>query len=140
MEEVGPPETVDPSEMVSHSEIVDSPVYCMLRRSERERRKPDRYGFQCNVTDVKEPNCVSDALTNHEWADAIKAEIDSLHENDVWELVELTKDRKPVGSKWVFKVKTNADGSFERYKACLVAQGYSQKEGLDYDETFSPVV
>ena len=65
----------------------------MLRRSEHERRKPDRYGFQCNVTDDKEPNCVSDALTNHEWADTIKAEIDSLHENDVWELVELTKDR-----------------------------------------------
>ena len=42
---------------------------------------------------------VSDDLTNHEWADAMKAEIDSLHENDVWELVELPKDRKPVGSK-----------------------------------------
>ena len=114
--------------MVSPSEIVDSPV-SVLRRSERERRKPDRYGFQCNLTDVKEPNCVSDALTNHEWADAMKAEIDSLHENDVWKLVKLPKDRKPVGSKWVFKVKTNADGSFEICKARLVAQ-----------ETFSPVV
>ena len=66
--------------------------------------------------------------------------MDSLHENIVWELVELPKDRKPVGSKWVFKVKINADGSVERCKARLVAQGYSQKEGLDYDETFSPVV
>ena len=83
--------------MVSPSERVDSPV-SVLRCSEHERRKPDQYGFQCNLTGVKEPNFVSDALTNHEWADAMEAEIDSLHDNDVWELVELPKDRKPVGS------------------------------------------
>ena len=70
----------------------------------------------------------------------MKSEIDCLHSNNVWELVELPTVRKAVGSKLVFKVKTNAGGSFERCKAWLVAQGYSQKEGLDYDETFSPVV
>ena len=64
----------------------------------------------------------------------------SVQENDVWELVDLPEDRKPVGSKWVFKVKTNADGHIERYKARLVAQGFSQKFGTDYNETFSPVV
>ena len=67
------------------------------------------------------------------------AEIDSLHQHNVWDLVELPKECKLVGSKWVFKVKTNADGSTERFKARLVAQGYTQREGLDYDETFSPV-
>ena len=70
----------------------------------------------------------------------MKAKIDSLHQHNVWDLVELPEGRKPVGSKWVFKVKTNADGSTERFKARLVAQGYTQREGLDYDETFSPVV
>ena len=64
----------------------------------------------------------------------------SLQDNDVWELVDLPKNRKPVGSKWVFKTKTDADGHIERYEARLVAQGFSQKFGTDYDETFSPVV
>jgi hypothetical protein len=70
----------------------------------------------------------------------MQQEIDSLNEHDVYELVELPNERKAVGCKWVFKVKRNADGSVERYKARLVAQGFSQKYGEDYDETFSPVV
>ena len=67
-------------------------------------------------------------------------EMDSIYSNDVWDLVELPTDCKPVGSKWVFKRKTNADGSIERYKVRLVAQGFSQRCGCDYDETFSPVI
>ena len=74
------------------------------------------------------------------WLEAMEKEMTSLQNNDVWELVDLPEDRKPVGSKWVFKAKTNADGHIERYKARLVAQRYSQKFGTDYDETFSPVV
>ena len=112
----------------------------LLRRSERERKQTELYGQRCNVTDFKEPKSVSEAQTNHKWLDAMENEIGSLHDNNVWELVELPEDRKAVGSKWVFKVKTNADGSIERCKARLVAQGYSQQEGLDYDETFSPAV
>ena len=92
-----------------------------------------------DTPDVKEPRSVSDA-NNQEWVDAMKAEIHSLHDNHVWELVQLPEGRRPVGSKWVYKVKMNGDGSIERCKARLVAQGYSQKEGHDYDETFSPVV
>ena len=57
----------------------------------------------------------------------------------MWELVELPDGRKPVGSRWVFKVKRNEHGEVERYKARLVAQGFTQVKGADYDETFSPV-
>ena len=66
--------------------------------------------------------------------------MDSLHKHNVFNLVELLNGRKAIGSKWVFRVKHNADGSVERCKARLVAQGCSQKHGVDYDETFSPVV
>ena len=70
----------------------------------------------------------------------MKKEMESLYENELWDLVEPPKGRKIVMSKWVFKEKMGADGTTERYKARLVAQGFSQKRGFDYDETFSPVV
>ena len=72
--------------------------------------------------------------------EAMKNEIDSLKGNDVWHLVKLPEGRKAVGSKWVFKTKHDAEGNIERYKARLVAQGYNQKYGIDYDESFCPVV
>ena len=68
-----------------------------------------------------------------------KKKIQDLKQNQTWDLVLRPKDVKPISSKWVYKVKTCADGLVERYKACLVAQGSSQQYGLDYDETFSPV-
>ena len=67
-------------------------------------------------------------------------EINSPHKHGVWALTELPEGRKVIVRKWVFKVKHNADGSVEKHKARLVAQGFSQKYGVDYNETFSPVV
>ena len=69
----------------------------------------------------------------------MRAEMKSLKENDVWELVELPSGWKTVGSKWVFKTKIGESGTVEHYKARLVAQGYTQRYGADYDETFCPV-
>ena len=63
--------------------------------------------------------------------EAMNKEMVSLKTNDVYDLVELPKDRKAVGSKWVYKRKIKADGSVERYKARLVAQGFSQRAGQD---------
>ena len=69
----------------------------------------------------------------------MEAELESLHKNQVWELSELPPGRKAVGSR-VCKQKCDADGNVERYKERLIAQGYNQKYGIDYDETFRPVV
>lgn len=112
------------------------------RRSMRPRNFPDYYGLSAKLVKV-EPSTVEEAMNSREkdqWIGAMQKEMDSLQENNVWELTELPEGRQLVGSKWVFKTKTDADGKVERYKARLVAQGFSQKPGCDYDETFCPVV
>ena len=127
----------------SEREDTEAPA---LRRSTRESRRPDYYGVRVDVftaAELQEPRTVHEALScpeEEQWKAAMQKEMESIYSNDVWDLVVLPKDRKPVGSKWVFKKKTKVDGSIERYKARLVAQGFSQKPGLDYDETFSPVI
>ena len=70
---------------------------------------------------------------------AADAEYKSLMENKTWELVKLPEGRRAIGCKWVFRVKYDSNGQVERFKGRLVAQGYSQKYGIDYDETFFPV-
>ncbi|MCO5581578.1 hypothetical protein L7F22_035466 [Adiantum nelumboides] len=68
----------------------------------------------------------------------MQQEIDSIHKNHTWDLVDLPTGKKPIGTKWVFKVKRKQDGSVDRYKARLVAKVYAQRKGIDYDETFAP--
>ena len=113
-----------------------------LRRSQRVTGKPDRYGDWINSV-VTEPTTVGEALSCAEkknWKEAMDAEMNSLHTNHVWDLVPPSKDQKLVKCKWVFKCKCGENGMVQRYKARLVAQGYSQRPGIDYDETFAPVV
>lgn len=67
-------------------------------------------------------------------------EINALLKNQIWSLVIPTASRNLVGCKWVFRIKRNSDSSLERYKAYLVAKGFHQHPGIDYAETFSPIV
>lgn len=77
---------------------------------------------------------------SNEWKSAIATEMDALKRNKTWIEVDQPKDRKLIDSKWVFKIKRLANGDIDKFKARVVAKGFSQIQGRDYDETFAPVV
>ncbi|GJX25295.1 putative RNA-directed DNA polymerase [Tanacetum coccineum] len=97
----------------------------------------------CFVTELNknhEPKTFYEASKHTHWVDAMNKEMAALLKNDTWEIIDLPKGRKVIGSKWIWKLKFKSSGDIERYKARLVAQGFGQKEWIDYEETFSPVV
>ena len=142
---------MDPQELIIHEPIVD--VLLPPHRSSRISRPPVRY-MDMLTEEVKkiffigdkdygdDPNTFDEVMTDidfKKWLDAIKSEIDSMHSNQVWTLVDPSEDIIPIGCKWIYKKKIGIDGTVETYKARLVAKGYSQREGIDYQETFSSV-
>ncbi|KAK1652551.1 hypothetical protein QYE76_070356, partial [Lolium multiflorum] len=116
------------------------------RRSTRERATPDWYDPCLNVMIVdnndEDPATYEEAMMSpdsNKRQEAMKSEMGSMYDNKVWTLVDLPDSRKAVENKWIFKRKIYADGIITVYKARLVAKGFRQIQGVDYDETFSPV-
>ena len=94
------------------------------------------------LLDHDEPTNYEEAMTGPDfdkWLEAMKSEIGSMSENKVWTLTDLPDDRRVIENKWIFKKKTDANGNVTVYKARLVAKGFRQVQGIDYNETFSPI-
>ena len=88
-----------------------------------------------NVMNVIEPLNYEQAKDKEEWVTKMNEEYNSIMRNKTWKLVELPKDKAPIGCKWLFKFKLKDDGSIDKFKTRLVAKGYSQQEGIDFEET-----
>ena len=120
------------------------------RRSLRQRHHHDPYSFDVQfggtvlvATANADPLTYQQAihsLDSFRWIEAIQNEINSLSANNTWEVTDIPPDRKLISSRWVFKKKYLPSGLIDKYKARLVARGFTQKEGVDYEETFSPTL
>jgi hypothetical protein len=86
-----------------------------------------------------EPKSIDEAIIYKSWVEAMKEELLQFEKNEVWKLVPCPPDHSIIGTRWVFRNKLDEEGKVIRNKARLVAQGYNQQEGIDYDETFAPV-
>jgi hypothetical protein len=86
-----------------------------------------------------EPSTHEQVAQHGVWQKATMEEYASVMKNDVWEVVPRPESKKVVGSKWIYMVQHAANGSVDKYKSCFVAKGFSQREGVDYEETFAPM-
>lgn len=125
-----------------------TPELQSANRPKRIRKQVDYSKMvECDVIEksdekMYEPKSFNDAMRcrmKNNWMKAMQEELSSIESNGTWEASDLPRGKNAVGSKWVYKIKTDESGNAVQYKARLVAQGFSQKFGVDYDEVFAPV-
>jgi histone deacetylase 1/2 len=132
-----PEAAADPGRVVSNR-----PITRAQRGIHRPKQYTDgtvRYGHGL-FTALGEPRNLDEALGANNWRHAMDCEFQALQKNETWHLVPSKRGMNIIDCKWVFKIKRKVDGSIDRYKARLVAKGYKQCYGIDYEDTFSPVV
>lgn len=116
-------------------------IHPMQTRSRLGIRKPNpKYALLTSSLAETEPTSYTSAVKDPRWQLAMADEYKALIQNSTWTLVPPPRDKNIVGNKWVFRIKRKSDGSVERFKARLVAKGYNQQHGVDFEETFSPVI
>ncbi|MCO5593221.1 hypothetical protein L7F22_047228 [Adiantum nelumboides] len=136
-------------ENVTDQPIIDVYVHEVL---DEERAKNEQargfchasYALDCyalavfSLHDVEEPLSFDEAHNSKNWMAVMQSEYDALIKNDSWTLCDWPLGKKAIGTKWVYKLKRKSDGEIHRYKAPLVAKGYAQQKGIDYEENFAP--
>ncbi|GKB84138.1 retrovirus-related pol polyprotein from transposon TNT 1-94 [Tanacetum coccineum] len=134
-------ETLEVDEIVNIKESRNHPlenVIGNLNQRTLRSQAQNQSNFFCFISTI-EPKNVNEALGDESWIVAMQEELNQFIANDVWELVPQPKNMTIIGTKWVFRNKLDENGIVSRNKARLVAQGYNQQEGIDYDETYASV-
>ena len=142
---------VNETEVNVNAQVRVSDDHTMSRSGEQPTRRSTRVTYKPYRLDpndyaqlaLEEPLTYIDAIkdsNSEKWLQAMMEEVNSLIKNKTWTVVDRTNDMNVVGSKWVFKIKRGVEGKIARYKARLVAKGYTQVYGIDYRETFAPVL
>jgi len=121
--------------------IQDAAGHSAPRGTFRERKRPQIYsGYSALMSHISdsEPSSFEEAVGLQVWKDVMMEEYQSIMKKDVWDIMSRPKKKSIMTSKWIYKIKHVADGSIDKFKARFVARGFSQKEGINYTETFSP--
>ena len=120
-------------------ECTRRPLYPLSNFASYKNLSPYFHAFVTQLSHFEIPKSIKDAMQVLEWKDVILEEMRALEKNQTWELIDLPKEKRTIGCKWVFTVKFKSDGPLERYKDRLVAKGFTQTYGIDYSKTFAPV-
>ncbi|GJW45187.1 retrovirus-related pol polyprotein from transposon TNT 1-94 [Tanacetum coccineum] len=134
-------ESIEVDEIVNIKESKNHPldqVIGNLNQRTLRSQAQNHSNFFCFISTI-EPKNINEALKDESWIVAMQEELNQFVANDVWELVPLPISQSVIGTKWVFRNKLDENGIVSRNKARLVAQGYNQQEGIDYDETYALV-
>lgn len=124
-------------ELMQEAEKYGAP-YGTFKESKRPKSLSSYVALLLDIIDAK-PTSYEEVVKKQVWQDEMVKEYNSIMKNEVWDTRPRPKDKSVATSKWIYKIKHAADGSIEKYKARFVARGFSQKEAVDYEETFVPV-